>query len=200
MDKMFCTCCADLVEEDDVRYAYEEPYCEDCFSDKFSYCERCDTVVNNTDAYFDSEGTPYCWDCWNENYDDQAPDNPSIDDADRELIVELSRGWLLGKTMKRGVIKINQNDFLLTRIKQKIGVVDNPIYIFGLKDRDEYQISASTNLMDAVKEFIQEQNLDWKVTQGIGCNRLGIALSLRKNHSGGVLKLIKEITRQRVPA
>ena len=202
MCKTYCTNCNDQLNEDEVRYAFEDPYCENCFGDRFSYCERCDTLMHHSDANFSSDGTPYCDDCYEEDFDDDCPDNPDVDDADRKLIIELSRNFLLGKSTKRSVIKINQNDFMLSRIKEKVGLVDSPIYLFGLKDRDEYQVSASQNLIDAVKENVLLNGLDWKVIEGIGCSRLGISYSLRKDNLGAVLKLIRNITRVReiIPA
>jgi len=51
-------------------------------------------------------------------------------------------------------LKINLNDYLLSRIKELVGLVEQVIYLFGLKDREEYQLSASSNLTDEVKKFI----------------------------------------------
>lgn len=202
MCKTYCNNCNDSLTEDEVRYAFEDPYCEDCFSERFSYCDRCDTLMNHSDAHYDSEGTPFCVECWESDFDENCPDNPDVDDADRKLIIELSRNFLLGKSTKRSVIKINPNDFMLSRIKEKVGLVDNPVYLFGLKDREEYQISTSSNLIDSVKEYILLNGFDWEVTEGIGCNRMGISYTLRKDNLGTVLKLIKNITRIRetVPA
>jgi len=37
--------------------------------------------------------------------------------------------------------------------------------------------------------------LDWKVTEGVGCNRLGISLSLRQNNFSEIFNLIRQISR-----
>ena len=197
MSKTYCTNCNDQLDEDEVRWVNDEQYCEDCFNDRFVYCDRCDSVIRRNDAHFNNDDVPYCDECWEEDYDAECPDNPDVDDSDRSLIIELSRNWLLGKATKRSVIKINQRDFMLSRIKEKVGLVESPIYLFGLIDREEYQLSVSANLMDAVKEHILLNGLNWSVTEGIGCSRLGICHSLRKDNLTEVLKLIKNISKVR---
>jgi len=194
MCKTYCANCNDQLEEDEIRWAHDESYCDDCFNDRYKYCERCDALIPATDAHFSSDGYPYCSECWSEDYDDDCPDNPDVDDADRQLIVELSRNYLLGKVSKRTVIRINQKDYLLPRIKEKIGMVGNPIYLYGLRDREEYQLSVSANLLRVVKEHILLNGMDWKVTEGKGINRVGIAYTIRQENFREILKLIKSVT------
>ena len=135
------------------RWAFEEPYCEDCFDNMFNYCCSCDGVIYRESAHYNDEGDPYCNDCYEDNYDDDAPDNPDVSDSDRELVVKLSRSWLQGKIETRRPLFINDKDILLRTIKDKVGLVDNPIYVFGLTDRDEYQLSATSDLFDTVQSF-----------------------------------------------
>ncbi len=198
MSKTYCSNCDRVLEEDDVRWANEEVYCEECFSDRFTYCVRCDSVIRHSDANYSNDES-YCDECWNENYDEDSPDNPDVDESDRAQIIELSRSWLLGKSTKRCVIKINPKDLYLKKLKERVGLVDSPLYVFGLKDRDEYQISTSPNLIDAVREYILLNGLVWEVTEGIGCSRLGLSYTLRLNYSSQVTKLIRSITRVKEP-
>lgn len=72
---------------------------------------------------------------------------------------------LLCRREGRCVLKINQKDYLLSRIKERVGLVEQVIYLFGLKDREEYQLTASSNLIDDVKEFILLNGLDWEITK-----------------------------------
>ena len=102
-------------------------------------------------AHYNDEGDPYCNDCYEDNFDDDAPDNPDVSDSDRELVVKLSRSWLQGKDETRRPLFINDKDILLRTIKDKVGLVDNPIYVFGLIDRDEYQLSVSADLFEKVQ-------------------------------------------------
>ena len=191
---MRCTNCDCELRDDETRFAFEEPYCEDCFSDNYNYCSDCDTVIRSDRTYYDQDGNPFCEDCHENQYDEDCPDNPDVFDSDRKLILELSRNWLLGKEIRKTLISINKKDFLLQKIRDKVGLVKSSLYIFGLQDRDEYQLSVSPNLIDQVKEFILLNGLDLKVTEGIGCNRLGISYTLRKENLDLVVNIIKQIS------
>ena len=199
---MHCNNCEDEVNDNSVRWAFDEPYCEDCFDNMFNYCCRCDSVIYRENAHYSDDGDPYCSDCYEDNYDDDAPDNPDVSDSDRELVVKLSRSWLQGKVETRRPIFINQKDILLRTIKDKIGLVDNPIYVFGLIDREEYQLSATSDLFNSVQDFLLVKQSTAKVISSPGCNRLGISLALRKNHQAEIIELIKSITtvEETVPA
>ena len=119
---MHCNNCEEEVSDNSVRWAFDEPYCEDCFDNMFNYCCRCDSVIYRENAHYSDDGDPYCSDCYDDNYDDDAPDNPDVSDSDRELVVKLSRSWLQGKVETRRPIFINQKDILLRTIKDKIGL------------------------------------------------------------------------------
>lgn len=196
---MHCHNCEDELHDDEVRWAFEEPYCEDCFDNMFNYCCRCDGVIYRESAHYNDEGDPFCSECYEDNFDDDAPDNPDVTDSDRELVVKLSRSWLQGKIETRRPLFINDNDILLRTIKDKVGLVDNPIYVFGLTDRDEYQISVTADLFDLVQTFVQLNDMKAIVVSSPGCNRLGISLTLRKNNQKEIIELIKQITTVREP-
>ena len=199
---MHCNNCGESLNDGDARWAFEDCYCEECFDNIFNYCCRCDSVIYRESAHYNDEGDPYCAECHENDYDDDAPDNPDVDDCDRELIVKLSRSWLSGKVETRRPIFINDKDILLRTIKDKVGLVDNPIYVFGLIDRDEYQLSASSDLFDKVQSYVLLNDIKVIVVSSPGCNRLGISLSLRKNNQQQIIELIKQITtvQELVPA
>ena len=94
---MHCINCEEELNDNLVRWSDDEPYCLDCFNDIFTFCSRCETVVNRESTPYDGNGDPLCNDCYEENYDDDAPDNPPVTETDRELVVKLSRSWLQGK-------------------------------------------------------------------------------------------------------
>jgi hypothetical protein len=146
---------------------------------------------------WDHDGNPYCSECYQDDYDKDCPDNPDVYEADRKLILQLSRDWLNGRCNHKSLIRINTKDFQLQKIKDKVGLVDIPIYLFGLIDRDEYQLSVSPNLMDQIKEFILINGLELQITEGIGADRIGISYTLRKDHLPTVVKLIKQLTEQK---
>lgn len=191
---MHCHNCEDELRDSEVRWAFEEPYCEDCFDNMFNYCCRCDSVIYRESSHYNDDGDPYCAECFEENYDDNCPDNPDVTDSDRELVVKLSRGWLQGKVETRRPVFINDKDILLRTIKDKVGLVDNPIYVYGLVDREEYQLSASADIFSSVHQFTLLNDIKVKVQASPGCNRLGISLFLRKNYQKEVVEMIKQIT------
>jgi hypothetical protein len=198
----YCTACNDKIFDHEVCYAFDEPYCSDCFNERFDYCSSCDNVIMRTDANYNSEGTAYCDNCWESEFDDACPNNPEVYDEDRKLILSLSRAFLEGKVETRRLISVNKKDLLLGPIRSKIGLVHNPIHLFGLKDREEYQISASANILEDVKEFALLNFTDCQIIEGLGSSRLGLSLSLRQNHQAELINLIKNITciRATVPA
>ncbi len=189
-----CSICECELERHEIRTAFDDIYCDECFHENFNYCQRCDEVISRDRTLWDSDGNSYCSECYENLNDDDSPNNPPVYDSDRKLILELSRGWLSGKCNHKTLIKINTKDFLLQKIRDKIGLVESSLYIFGLQDRDEYQISASPNIIEQVKEFILLNNNELKVIEGIGCNRLGISYTLRKDNLELVVNLIKQIT------
>jgi hypothetical protein len=197
MSRTNCHICNEPLNEDQIRWAFDDPLCESCFSEGYTYCSQCDTLISRSETQYDNDSEPFCSDCWQEHNDDDSPNNPKVYDADRSLIIELSRCWLLGKKPKKSIITVNPNDHLLLRIRDRIGLVDNPIYLFGLQDREEYQLSVTKNLMEDVREFILLNGLDWKIIEGMGCNRLGIAYSLRSQYTNTIIDLIKELTQVR---
>ena len=194
MSSTYCTSCNDKLFDEEIRWAFDEPYCEDCFNERFDYCTSCDAVLMRSDAHYNNEDDAYCDDCWQNDYDPCAPDNPDVYEEDRKLILRLSRAWLQGKVETRRLISINEKDLHLREIRSKVGLVHNSIYIFGLKDREEYQISASANILEDVKEFVLLHFSGCNVIEGFGNNRLGVSLTLRKEHQPEIINLIKRIT------
>lgn len=192
-----CNVCNCELEPHQIRTAFEDVYCEDCFSENYNYCQRCDEVISRDQTLWDHEGNPSCSECFRDDYDEECPDNPDVHEADRKLILQLSRDWLAGRCNHKTLIHINTKDFQLQKIKDKVGLVDIPIYIYGLIDRDEYQLSVSPNLMDKVKEFNLINGLELKINEGIGSNRIGISYTLRKDHLSTVVKLIRKLTEQK---
>lgn len=198
---MNCNNCNATLEDIQVHWAFDLPYCGDCHSDLFTYCSRCDALIYRSEAHFTEDGEdPFCSECYENDYDDDCPENPRVDESDREFIIRLSRNWLQGKVDNRRLISINDKDYHLQTIKTKVGLIDNPIYVFGLKDRDDYQICASSDLFDEIQKTVKELNLPVKIIQSAGCNRLGINLLFRQSYQTELVQLIKAVTTLKEPA
>lgn len=191
---MNCNNCNATLEDIHVHWAFDLPYCEECHSDLFTYCSTCDSLIYRSEACHNDNGDAFCSDCYENDYDEDCPDNPDVDQCDREFIIHLSRNWLQGKIDNRRLISINDKDYHLQAIKTKVGLIDNPIYVFGLIDRDDYQICASSDIIDEIQKRAKELNLPVKIIQSQGCNRLGLSLLLRQSYQTELVQLIKTVT------
>lgn len=189
-----CEVCDAVLSEDAIRYVHSNILCEECFDEAYTYCSRCDGVITRSEAQYDDCGDPYCDECYSENYDDDCPDNPDVNDLDRQLIIHLSRNWLQGKLDTRKPIEINELDLSLKDIRNQVGLVDKPLYCYGLVDREEYQITASFDLIDEVKKYLTEREQNISVQFITGTRRLGISESLRANHTNFIINLLKALT------
>jgi hypothetical protein len=197
-----CSRCECRISEDEERWAFEEPYCDDCFGTQFSYCERCDTLIHAADGNY-MQDTCYCDECYDKDFcsDDDAPDNPVILPMDREEIVNLCREWLSGKSRKkRHPLRINRNHFELDKIMERVGRVSRPVYVYGLLDRTQYDFCISPDLRIEVNEFLILNGIYWKYFEIEGFRRLGFCKRLRYGEFESVVKLLKYLCKARKKA
>jgi hypothetical protein len=191
---MRCNNCNVVIPDGEVRWAYEDPYCESCFNDSYTYCSACDSVVARSEVTYNNSDDPLCSDCYQEQYDDDAPDNPEVDENDRVYILTLSRNWLAGKIDSRRYININTKDYFLSEIRNKVGLIDCPINLYGLKEHEEYQITVSPDLEEVLKEFLPESLKYYKIQSVVGVRRLGLSYNIRKDYRPEIIQLIKSLT------
>lgn len=62
----FCTSCNQFMTEDDAYFDHwSDPYCEECFFERYFYCERCGGTMGYDETYFICEGNGmnYCPEC-----------------------------------------------------------------------------------------------------------------------------------------
>jgi len=189
-----CEVCDAVLSEDEIRYAHSTTLCEECFSESYTYCSRCDCLVSRSEASYDTCGDPYCEECYSQNHDDDCPENPDVDDLDRQLIIRLSRNWLQGKLDTRKPIEINESDQTLKHIRKEVGLIEKPLYCYGLIDRDEYQITASFDLIDEVKKYLTETEQNINIQFVTGTRRIGISEILRADHTNFIIGLLKALT------
>src|SRR5665647_225099 len=191
---MRCTNCNDVIPDGEVRWAFEDAFCENCFNDSYTYCSACDSVISRNEVVYNNSDDPLCNDCYQEAYDDDAPDNPSVEESDREYILILSRNWLAGKIDSRRYININTKDFFLSEIRTKVGLIDNPINLYGLKEREEYQITVSPDIEEVLKEYLPESLKYHKIQTVVGVRRLGLSHNIRKDYRVQIIRLIQSLT------
>lgn len=191
---MRCEYCDTEINSDEARYAHSNIFCESCFEESFTYCSRCDAVITRSEACYDDCGDAYCNECYTENHDADCPENPDVNDLDRQMIIHLSRNWLQGKLDTRKPIEINEHDLSLKDLRTKLGIVDKPLYCYGLVDREEYQLTASFDLIDQVQKYLTGKGSPHTVQFTAGTRRLGISETLRTNNSNLILDLLKSLT------
>jgi hypothetical protein len=191
---MRCNNCNDLIPDGEVRWAYEDPFCESCFNDSYTYCSACDSVISRNEVVYNNSDDPLCNDCYQDAYDDDAPDNPDVSDIDREYIQTLSRNWLSGKIDFRRFININTKDYFLSEIRTKVGLIDSPINLYGLKEREEYQITISPDFGQTVMDQLPESLKYYKIKSVEGVRRLGLSYNIRREYRPEIISLIKSIT------
>jgi hypothetical protein len=191
---MRCNNCNDIIPDGEVRWAYEDPFCESCFNDSYTYCSACDSVVSRNEVVYNNSDDPLCNDCYQEVYDDDAPDNPPVEESDREYILTLSRNWLSGKIDSRRYININTKDYFLSEIRTKVGLIDRPISLYGLKEREEYQITFSPDLEEVLKEYIPECLKYYKMQTVVGVRRLGLSYNIRKDFRSEIIQFLQSLS------
>ena len=58
---MRCTNCDEELKDGEAHFAFDEPYCEECFDNSYTYCCRCDSIVSRNDiTHYSDDGDPYC--------------------------------------------------------------------------------------------------------------------------------------------
>ena len=191
---ILCNDCQRELESTETRYAFGEPYCESCFDEVFAYCSRCEEIIYRSDAHYDGEGDALCNSCYESNYDDDSPNNPDVFSDDREFILALSRNWIAGNLSSNSFIHINRNDHDLSRIRSKVGLVQNPVYIYGLRDRDEYNLTASDDIREKLTQFLNSKGYYLHIEEASGRRRIGISLSFRQSHFHLIVELLKHVT------
>ena len=67
-----CTGCREVLrdDDDDVRVSQDDdPFCYDCYSERFTYCECCDSECPAEDSHYcDAQGITVCTDCAEHEY------------------------------------------------------------------------------------------------------------------------------------
>jgi len=163
---MRCDMCEEEITEDGVRWYGDDPYCEHCFFESYTYCCNCDEAVDRDYCRYDSNDDPVCDYCYGEDSDPDAPDDPDVFDSNRTEIISLANNWLTGERPKR-LIKINHHDYRLQEIQEGLGLVDLGLYLYGLQDREEYQLKVSPNLFNRVSQYTTLNNWNIKIEMDI---------------------------------
>ena len=59
-----CSSCGEGLEEGEVWWGDETPYCRDCYDEHYAYCPCCGNYYSNEDVREGDDGEWYCESCW----------------------------------------------------------------------------------------------------------------------------------------
>ncbi len=86
--KIECTVCEKKVPKDDTRIIFNgERVCDDCISDKYFCCYRCDSYYHNDDCQ-DFWGDNYCEGCYDVAIHENENEDVSISDFERDINID----------------------------------------------------------------------------------------------------------------
>jgi len=186
-DEMF-VCCSDCSE----YYHQDEVYdgiCRHCEEENYCTCNSCENRIHRDDALYDEDDEPYCENCYRES-DDDIPKNPEI--GNDELI---ATSLLCKAPIANCPTAIrcwgNFKDVLIPNLIFKLGPVKHPVYLYGLKDREEYQLKLSVNVAGQIKKALAAHGLTPEILITGHASRIGIARQLRQEHFSTILKVLK---------
>ncbi|MCA0390091.1 MAG: hypothetical protein LCH52_16495 [Bacteroidetes bacterium] len=199
LNHSYCEACNEPLDEDEIWWAFEEPYCITCYRERFSTCSECDELLHAEDGHY-TDDSCLCDECYEKfGSDPEMPENPVILPNDREEILNLCRTWLYSKKKRKQMIKINSKDIGLSRIRELVGHVSKPVYVFGLVDREEYDVSVSIDLKDRLMEYRLLHGLPWRVIETDGNRRIGFTLKLRSESPEIIANLLKSLCKHHKP-
>lgn len=202
-DKVVCrkcldesyVCCDDCGEYSHSDNAYSTArngsVCQSCYENHYFTCQRCDELYHNDDY----RGDGYCVNCYEEDEEDKFYLDPSeirVTDKTKEKLRALLKKPL--PVSLPGYCRGNEEDPYITQVIRAVGEVDFPVYLYGLIDREEHQLSLAAVLL---RKF---QKSDWKrafkAISNSSLNKIGVCLDLRKNQFNRIVRLIKYLTRR----
>lgn len=120
---------------------------------------------------------------------------PEMNEKEREKIITIA-------TTEKTYNNFNYKDYYLYDIILEVGEVKFPIYIYGLIDRQEYEIRCTEDILKKLNKLKLANNNKMKTPKGEvnilieedEVKRLGISLDLRKNYRDFCIELIRKIT------
>lgn len=171
--------------------------CEDCDSN-YTACENCEDEIHNDNSWYDEDGGPYCRSCYHERCEEEGEreglfwvdSNPPVKPGYVEKILAILSRPLPKKGLSR--IAGNMEDAHIPEIIEKVGPVQNPIYVYGLIDREEFEFAASSDLLPYAQAIL---GYGVELQPVPGNKRFGVARKHRDRTLGWVVSIIRGICR-----
>jgi hypothetical protein len=187
-----CDNCGEYIHSDNAySTARNGSVCQNCYENHYFTCQRCDELYHNDD----SRGDGYCVNCYEEDEEDKFyldPGEIRVTDKTKEKLRALLKKPL--PVSLPGCCRGNEGDPYIAQIIRAVGEVDLPVYLYGLLDRKEHQISLPAVLLQKFQK--SEWRRAFKTIGNSSLNKIGICLDLRKNQFNRVVRLIKYLTRR----
>jgi hypothetical protein len=77
-----CENCSKIVDKEESSVHDRDYYCEDCFSEMFSYCENCSEVITRDESRYVEDVGEFCQHCYNNNYFNCSECNNDFDKSE----------------------------------------------------------------------------------------------------------------------
>lgn len=195
---MQCVICDEELDSNSVRYAYHDPYCEDCFDDRYDYCFECCRIINlSNNDWYDDDDNRICSSCYNKRTNGpKYPINPNVNDSDRTEVLKLAKQYVQTLGADKFTLRTKPGDYRMKEIAEAVGKISKPIYLFGIKDEKNYRILATQDILGLVVNYFEDKAhiVDRKdIVQNKGYLRLGLDRALRAVHFDKCVELIKYI-------
>ena len=125
--------------------------CREC-ADGSTICCMCGNAISISDSYIHTDRSGiernYCGNC-NRDYATHVEARVATSEEMEVTLSLLGEDAKIVKLEKRKLVcTFNEDDAHLEEIVEMIGLVDNPVYVYGLKDRPEFDISVSGEVVD----------------------------------------------------
>lgn len=195
----FCDDCERVIWSENSFNVNDRTICESCFNEHYGTCEACGVNLHRDQLFSNDNGYDYCEGCYESDDDKIHIESREANEDDIDNVV-----YLLLNSLKRKN-PFNPRDSFLREIAEKIGEVENPVYLFGLRDRPDYEISVTPALYERIKHCImdfmgQEYLAIWSSVAPVivrDCkNRyaIGFSKNLRENYQEWICEFIQDIT------
>lgn len=216
-DEVYCEDCANVHafycahcdttysrnRRDSWRLAESREYvCDNCYESNYCTCDNCGYAVHYDNVCsHEDEDDCYCPDCWEGRAACRGPQNPPVTKEDRETILALCSNWLQNK-QKPIYCLTKSNDMYLAQLSQLVGMIEAPVYVYGIKDNHgcdfwcapEYYDKLADATADMVSYF--DSTCKVKILQSSNPG-IGISYIWRSNQLHTLANIIKKITQRK---
>lgn len=179
-----CVHCLNSFPIDEVYTVADDIYCPDCYSKHWFYCDGCGEDLSLDDQCICNR----CSDCCNCKKELRYEQNPKVSKREVMEVCKIIGIKYYKMPATKYPLGINKDDYKLPELAAVVGLLNESLYVYGLKDREEYNLLIPPDKVRMVSKFLERKG--WKYMTGDYC-RLAISYSLRDKEFDNVAELIK---------